>query len=71
MSDMCHVGVWPNGTYIFVLIDDRTKFDIIATQVSDSSPDPETGGHVLVKTIGESPRVIFQHWLISPRPAQK
>lgn len=63
-----YVGVWPGFGWIYVIVPDRAKFDMIERPVTDHG-EKEDGSHVLTKSVGESlasethGTVIFQHWI--------
>jgi hypothetical protein len=63
-----YVGVWPGMSFIYIIVPDRAKFDMIARPVTDHG-QKEDGSHVLTKSIGDSlaaeihGTVVFQHWI--------
>jgi hypothetical protein len=65
-----YVGVWPGSIFIYIIVPDRAKFDMIARPVTDHG-EKENGTHVLTKSIGDSQAaethgtLVFQHWIKS------
>lgn len=58
-----YIGVHDDGKIIYVLIDDRVTFDLIALPVSDHR-EYTSKKQLLTKTESSGPvYIVFQHWL--------
>lgn len=66
----------PNSNVVYVIVGDRTKFDLIKRPATTHDPLPD-GRRVLSKTIGnwsmssDDGLVIFQHWIDAESTEQK
>ncbi|MBN8955253.1 MAG: hypothetical protein J0H17_01425 [Rhizobiales bacterium] len=68
MSDS--VGVMDGGDWIFVIVEDRAKFDKIAVKETDHGKTE--AGHCLSKSVEQhGTRVIFQHWIEFHMPQER